>query len=142
MKSNHDCRRCKHYLEGDWNDARRRGDDAMVAEIDRQMRAGTCDSCQDLMLKNIRRGDKILLHYKSDPSLDRLVIVGGNRQRRVKKGGRAIYVTTPPSDHPDYRKGLNTFGTHVETEQFMNPEWPVWFELWPSWLKVDDLEQR
>lgn len=41
LKSSHQCRRCRRWLEGEWFDA----DAAGRVEIQRQMDAGRCDDC-------------------------------------------------------------------------------------------------
>lgn len=42
LKSSHECRVCRHWLEGDWN---RATTPEVRAEIQRQMDVGRCDSC-------------------------------------------------------------------------------------------------
>lgn len=41
LKSSHQCRRCRRWLEGEWSDA----DDTQRANLERQMNAGRCDDC-------------------------------------------------------------------------------------------------
>ncbi len=41
LKSSHECRRCRRWLEGEWSGA----DETGRANLDRQMNAGRCDDC-------------------------------------------------------------------------------------------------